>query len=477
MIKFERGILENLMGDLRAVVNLIDVNEDSCEDFHNFHKECSDRLDFFEMEHHSLIRTVCDNISEKEQEACEIHTRLSIGSQLSHFRSSRHSRSSHHSRSSRHSHSSRPSSRCSSHSSHSSSSSVETLMEAAALKAKLKFIDIEAKTSADLEKIKTLKAIEIARAKLETLDEIDGTGNASVLNDMKIIKSEVISPNSLTDIPNTLEFNELNSEVPQIVHSFEPHFYTDVSATQVKSHVNSESFFEQSVSNTSFATSVTLPPSVPAQSIRRESVISSNPTISTLNPNVDAVIPRPSEPAVTTSSESTSFVWSHQYQRPAASSIAPTHMNVNTSVNEQLAPTESTCRSPNLEQGLLSLANSLAQQMSLRRLPPPEPNIFYGDPLKYPGWKVAFQALIEQRQIPVTERIHYLKKYICGQVKDVIENYFLITTSDSFEEAKSALDQRYGDPFIISSAFRNKLDKWPKIASRDGPGLQKFSDF
>lgn len=40
-------------------------------------------------------------------------------------------------------------------------------MEAAALKAKLKFIDIEAKTSADLEKIKTLKAIEIARAKLE----------------------------------------------------------------------------------------------------------------------------------------------------------------------------------------------------------------------------------------------------------------------------------------------------------------------
>lgn len=192
------------MGDLRAVFNLIDMNEDSCEDFHNFHKECSDRLDFFEMEHHFLIRTVCDNISEKEQEACEINTRLSIGSQLSHSRSSRHSRSSHHSRSSRHSHSSRHSSRCSSHSSHSSSSSVETLMEAAALKAKLKFIDIEAKTSADLEKIKTLKAIEIARAKLETLDEIDGTDNASVLNDMKIIKSEVIHTSAIRTSSNYL---------------------------------------------------------------------------------------------------------------------------------------------------------------------------------------------------------------------------------------------------------------------------------
>lgn len=293
----------------------------------------------------------------------------------------------------------------------------------------------------------------------------------------------VISPISLTDIPNTLEFNELISEVPQIVYSFEPHFYTDVSATQVKSHVHSESFIQQSVSNTSTTTSVSLPQSVPAQSVCKESVISSNPTISTLNPNVDAFIPRPSEPAVATSSQSTSLVLSHQYQRLAASSIAPTYMNVprtpnvNTSLNEQLAPTESTCRSPNLEQGLLSLANSLAQQMSLSRLPPPEPNIFYGDPLKYPGWKVAFQGLFEQRQIPVTERIHYLKKYIGGPVKDVIGNYFLVTTSDSFEEAKSLLDQRYGDPFIISSAFRNKLDKWPKIASRYGPGLQKFSDF
>lgn len=47
VIIFERGILEDLMGDLRVVFSLIDVNEDSCEDFHNFHKECSERLDFF----------------------------------------------------------------------------------------------------------------------------------------------------------------------------------------------------------------------------------------------------------------------------------------------------------------------------------------------------------------------------------------------------------------------------------------------
>lgn len=85
--------------------------------------------------------------------------------------------------------------------------------------------------------------------------------------------------------------------------------------------------------------------------------------------------------------------------------------------------------------------------------------------------------MIERRQIPVTERIHYLKKYIGGPVLQAIENYFLMTTTDSYEEVKLLLDQRYGDPFIIANAFRDKLEKWPKIASRDGPGLQKFSDF
>lgn len=83
VIKFEIGILEDLMDDLRHVFNLIVVNDDSCEDFHNFHKECSERLDLFEMEHHSLIKTVCDNISEKEQEPWEMNTRLYTGSQHS----------------------------------------------------------------------------------------------------------------------------------------------------------------------------------------------------------------------------------------------------------------------------------------------------------------------------------------------------------------------------------------------------------
>lgn len=97
--------------------------------------------------------------------------------------------------------------------------------------------------------------------------------------------------------------------------------------------------------------------------------------------------------------------------------------------------------------------------------------------MKYPNWKALFQTLIEQRQIPASERIHYLKKYLGGSVEDVVENYFLLSTDDAYEEAKGLLEQRYGNAFVVANAFRNKLEKWPKVGPRDGVGLQRFGDF
>ena len=91
------------------------------------------------------------------------------------------------------------------------------------------------------------------------------------------------------------------------------------------------------------------------------------------------------------------------------------------------------------DQKLLDLAKSLADQVSISRLPPPEPSVFHGDPLKYPGWKSAFQTLIEQCQIPANEKMHYLKKYLAGPVKDVVEHYFLLPSEDAYDEAKNLL--------------------------------------
>ena len=111
------------------------------------------------------------------------------------------------------------------------------------------------------------------------------------------------------------------------------------------------------------------------------------------------------------------------------------------------------------------------------RLPPPEPGIFAGDPLHYPGWKGAFCTLIERRGIPSSEKLHYLKRYLGGAAKEAVEGYLLLSSPDAYEEAKELLEKRYGDPFVIAGAFRDKLESWPKIQSRDGIGLRKYADF
>jgi hypothetical protein len=39
------------------------------------------------------------------------------------------------------------------------------------------------------------------------------------------------------------------------------------------------------------------------------------------------------------------------------------------------------------------------------------------------------------------------------------------------------LDKRFGDPFSVACAFKDKIEKWPKVAANDHDGLRKFSDF
>ncbi len=135
---------------------------------------------------------------------------------------------------------------------------------------------------------------------------------------------------------------------------------------------------------------------------------------------------------------------------------------------EQIQPVPST---------LDILLSALTEQISLSRLPPPEPGVFTGDPLTYPSWKSAFHTLIERRGIPEVEKVHYLKRYLGGKAKEAVEGFLLLSSPEAFKRAKDVLEKRYGDSFVVAGAFRDKLADWPKIQNHDGQSLRKFSDF
>lgn len=277
---------------------------------------------------------------------------------------------------------------------------VSVAAEAASLKAQLKYVDAEAKTRGELEKIDIMKRLDMATARLEAFKSV-GQSSRSV--------------SEAGDLPTTIDKKAF---VQRYIES------------QANSQIEPQEEFHIESKRRQYTDHADFTPVVPDIKPKLEV------TGPDLNINVPEFVPKQS--------------------------------------NEQALKGEST---EFLQQGLLKLTKSLADQVTLNRLPPPEPSVFYGDPIKYPAWKAAFKTLIEGKKLPEGEKIHYLKKYLGGSVLQVVDNYFLLSSDNAFEEAKGLLDERYGDPFVLASAFRDKLELWPKMNSRDARGLLRFSDF
>ena len=51
-----------------------------------------------------------------------------------------------------------------------------------------------------------------------------------------------------------------------------------------------------------------------------------------------------------------------------------------------------------------------------------------------------------------------------------------LASDNAYEEVKKLLDEPFGAAYVVGNAFRDKLEKWPKIGNKDANTLQRFSD-
>ena len=68
-----------------------------------------------------------------------------------------------------------------------------------------------------------------------------------------------------------------------------------------------------------------------------------------------------------------------------------------------------------------------------------------------------------------------LRKYLGGEAKSVVEGTFYLK-SEEYDRAVTLLDKRFGNTFMVSEAFRDKLQAFPKIHAKDKRSLRKLSD-
>lgn len=122
-------------------------------------------------------------------------------------------------------------------------------------------------------------------------------------------------------------------------------------------------------------------------------------------------------------------------------------------------------------------SQSIADILLMSRMPLQEPGKFSGNPIEYPEWKASFHLLIERQKIPETEKLLYLKRYLEGTAKDSIKGFLLINNDNAYHKAMQHLEERFGNPFIVSQAFRTKLDGWAAIKNKDYTAVREFSDF
>lgn len=58
-----------------------------------------------------------------------------------------------------------------------------------------------------------------------------------------------------------------------------------------------------------------------------------------------------------------------------------------------------------------------------------------------------------------------------------MSGYFLLRSETAYQGARKVLEERFGDPLIISEHFRKRLLDWPKVEATDGKGVRSLGDF
>ncbi|XP_028314916.1 uncharacterized protein LOC114470784 [Gouania willdenowi] len=151
--------------------------------------------------------------------------------------------------------------------------------------------------------------------------------------------------------------------------------------------------------------------------------------------------------------------------------------HVSIPVNNPVQQSQPQVITPSPPTDFSQLAKAIQDSIAVNRIPVPVPIVFSGDPIAYIEWKASFISLIDCKSISPADKLHLLKRYITGPALKCLDGTFYRSDEDAYKDALKRLDQRYGQPFVVQKAIRDKLSKWPKIHSKDAEGLRTFSDF
>ena len=126
---------------------------------------------------------------------------------------------------------------------------------------------------------------------------------------------------------------------------------------------------------------------------------------------------------------------------------------------------------------LTAVVQLVAEQQRMSLLPAQQPQVFSGNHFDYAAFISAFESLIECRVSDPKQRLYYLSQYTSGDTKESIQGLITLDSPDSYDKARKVLKERFGHPYRVAQAYKDKLNAWPPIREGDGMRFQQFADF
>ena len=88
-----------------------------------------------------------------------------------------------------------------------------------------------------------------------------------------------------------------------------------------------------------------------------------------------------------------------------------------------------------------------------------------------------FKEAVEKKIDNLKVRLTRLIKFTIGEAKELIQYCIQLTDSICYNQAISLMERHYDNPYIIVSAYRKEIKKWPLIKPGDSGALKKFYSF
>ncbi|KAL8568255.1 hypothetical protein ACOMHN_040829 [Nucella lapillus] len=124
-----------------------------------------------------------------------------------------------------------------------------------------------------------------------------------------------------------------------------------------------------------------------------------------------------------------------------------------------------------------SIVKSLAEALSLSRLPIPRPTVFKGDPLAYPAWIAAFNHLVRSDAFTPEDKMLILREHIDGPARQAVGDLYYELSKASYLRALEILESRFGEDYSIAESLKSKLESWPEVKPNDCAALTNFADY